>query len=245
MVGAQMTQSVLEHCNHSMVLTSPFPHIMVEDALPSELYKVLSDEYPPSELMSKGKTTSNRACFYTAGQIRARGRVSEAWREFIEYHASAAFYADIFRVFGEHIYELYSKVKWSQLSIGVRGDKAEQDRAFHMDAMFGINTPVIGKATSVRGRHLDNPLKLYNGLLYFKHDDDTAAGGEFLIYRRTDGAWTVQSHVPYRQNVLVFFVNTPHAVHAVSSREAGPYPRRYVSFCGEVKAPLFVAPKVL
>lgn len=245
MVGAQMNMSVLACADPSMVTASPFPHVVIENALPHELYNTLSVDYPPSELMSKGKTTSNRACFYTASQIRARGGVSAAWREFIQYHASASFYADIMRVFGEHIYELYSKVKWSRLSIGVRGEKAEQDRAFHMDAVFGINTPVVGKATTVRGRHLDNPLKLYNGLLYFRHDDDTAAGGEFLIYRLTDGAWTVQSHVPYRQNVLVFFVNTPHAVHAVSPREAGPYPRRYVSFCGEVKAPLFVAPKVL
>jgi hypothetical protein len=231
--------SVLNRADPNMVNKMPYPHIVMDNALPSDLYEALSDEYPTDELFSRGKTVSNRACLYKSSDALKRGVVSETWRSFIAYHTSARFYADFLHTFGAYVAKLYPAVASAKTPVGVRGIDTHKGCDVLMDAPMGINTPVVGVATSVRGPHLDAPNKLYNGLLYFRHPEDSAEGGEFTIYEKDGSKLIERTRVPYMPNVLVFFVNVPQAVHGVSIRTAGPFSRRYVSFNGECSKPLF------
>jgi hypothetical protein len=44
----------------------------------------------------------------------------------------------------------------------------------------------------------------------------------------------------YAANKLVFFLNSPRSIHAVSPRTPTEVPRRHINFCADVlKAPLF------
>lgn len=237
-----MNFSVLARARPELVRPEPFPHLMIEEALPRELYDKLSASYPPIRLFAQDKAyRSNRVMFYRAAQILQGGDVSKLWYDFTAYHTSAAFRDEVLRVLGRYVYAMYPTVEWGLLPTGVRGI---DDADFCMDAQFGINTPVVGTPTSVRGPHLDNGDKLFNGLLYFRHPDDISDGGDFLLYRKKRDQWARVARVPYRENTLVFFVNCPAAVHAVSPRTEGPYPRRYMNFAGEYRAALFKADKV-
>ena len=115
---------------------------------------------------------------------------------------------------------------------------------------FGINTPVR-EASRVRGVHVDNPMKIFNALLYMRLDEDDSEGGEFQICKFTgrprfhdqvlvsDEHVEVVNQIPYRANDLAFVINSMHALHAVSPRQPTPHIRRYVNFLAELRIPIF------
>jgi hypothetical protein len=56
-----------------------------------------------------------------------------------------------------------------------------------IDCSIGINTPVKEKGTTVRGPHHDDPMELWAGLLYMRHDKDISTGGDLeggIIHKR-------------------------------------------------------------
>lgn len=233
-----MIQSVLARADASMVREKPYPHLVLENALEPELYGALAAEYPPIDLFSQGKPyRSNRVMFVKAASILGGEAVSPLWCSFTAYHTSSAFYADVLRVFGKHVAAMYPEL--DIVRTGVRGIHEHEPGKILLDAQFGINTPVVGAPSSVRGVHIDNGDKLFNGLLYFRHPEDGTDGGDFVIYKRDGFGWKKAGRVPYAANTLVLFINCELAAHAVAERTEGPYPRRYMSFSGELGAPLF------
>lgn len=229
-----MISSVLAKATE--VRRRPYPHVVIEDALPADLYDALAEQFPPMDfIVGERDAWSNRALFYKACDIRRHGGVSELWAEFACYHCSGAFYRDVLKVFGREIRKMFGDRDWQGLSVGVRGIDDFDSVDLLTDAQFGVNVPVVGEPSSVRGPHFDSPRKLYNGLLYFRHPDDRSEGGDFLICQHLGGdEWTEVGRVPYRANILVFFINAA-AGHGVSPRSSDPHPRRYMSFAGEMQ----------
>jgi hypothetical protein len=226
-------QSVLAHADPDMVRPDPYPHVLIENALPEPLYQALEAEYPPLEVVTRGRAYgSNKPCLYRYVEMRGDLQISTLWRSFLSHHASSAFYAEMLRVFGDHLARSYPRLAWPSLSTGVRGIDARAEVV--LDAQIGINTPVVGAPTAARDVHVDSRKEVYNFLLYFRHPDDAAAGGEFLVCAPDGSEWAVRTRVPYRANTLVGFVNSRIAWHAVSPRQPGPYPRRFAAFHAEL-----------
>ena len=223
----------------------PFPHVVIENALPEDYYYRLKFNRPSYDwIVGDRDPGDNIRLDVGAVQALSRG-LHPIWREFLTFHTSPRFWADVFRVFREAIYIFYPQLFWRNLleNPGVRHGTT---RPFFLDCNIGLNTPCLDGPSSVRGPHLDNPVELFGGMLYM----GTAPGGELIIHQLTQepefhGKMEIfpecveeVGRVPCRDNMAVFFLNTPLSVHSVSERNS-PYPRDLVNFIGEYSFPLF------
>jgi hypothetical protein len=236
---------------------SPFPHLVVPDALPRALYEELEHSYPPlTEVAGPGPLASNRLYKLAAADVIASARIAPRWREFFAYHTSAEFFRRVHALWKDALAELHPDMPAAfgkapedfavvRRQPGKKGNAANFAADIVLDCQFGMNSPVT-TPSSVRGPHLDNPAKLFAALLYFRHADDTSTGGELELYRIKAGqnpiargsrvrpeAVEVAAHVAYAPNTLVMWINSPRAIHGVSPRSITESPRRYVNFLGE------------
>jgi hypothetical protein len=193
--------------------------------------------------------------------------VSKSWEEFVKYHSSREFYEEVIDLFGEEVFRKYHGqsmeekygTKLREMETEVRLMSRKKNPApVTLDAQIGVNTPVVKGQSRVRGLHVDNPHELYAGLLYFRDENDPAAGGNLEIYECLNGAgkceeyseaerlkhrkrvgWDVQfknlgdfklvGEVPYEKNMFAMFINSNSSYHAVTPRSASAYPRRLIN----------------
>jgi hypothetical protein len=246
----KIVQSILSKVSKTDIISEPFPHIVIQNALDSDLYDQLSKEYPGSELLASNKNiVSNTRYQISAHEAIGNNQISPVWQDFISHHVSHEFYQEVIDLFGSHIRALYPWLEESlgrnleDLSTGIRRKDPGKDVV--LDCQPGVNSPV-STPTSVRGPHVDSPGELYAALLYMRDENDDSVGGDLDIYRIKDpnhvfhGAAELKDQyiekvktVKYEKNVLVFFINTPHSVHGVSVRSVTRSPRRLVNVIGE------------
>src|SRR5262245_60424424 len=99
-----MAISLLGRALRRDIVTEPFPHIVVEDALPADYYRQLAAEYPGFKAIAgEGPHGNNVLYLKSAYQIPHMPEVSPAWREFFAYHVSREFYSEILALFADHI----------------------------------------------------------------------------------------------------------------------------------------------
>lgn len=252
-----MATSLLGRALRRDIVTEPFPHIVVEDALPPDYYRQLAAEYPSFKAIAgEGPHANNYLYLKSAYEIPQMPEVSPAWRDFFAYHISRAFYSEIVALFGDHIRDCHPAFeatlgrKFEDMTVGIRppGKAQDAEATTHdakLDVQFGCNSPVV-ETSSVRTAHVDSKFKLLASLLYFREEGDDSEGGELELYRHDPagaqfdkrhqlirGDFEVARTVPYRPNVLVMWVNSPRALHGVSPRHPTSIPRRYVNIICE------------
>lgn len=248
-----MNLSILQQARAGAVVVDPFPYIVIDGALPSELYAQLEAEYPFEHKIDgySGYTNNTRYQLSAVDALRST-RVTPLWRAFVEYHVSAAFFAEVRALFGPSLQKYYPTLA-KDMDVGIRFRDREAD--LWMDCQPGFNSPVK-TISSTKGPHLDHVNELFAALLYFKHPEDTATGGALEVYKYTsqeykyfgqrfvDNKYVEKvASVPYAPNRAVMFLNTIDSVHGVSPRSITNYTRRLVNFIGEVdKGPLFAIP---
>ena len=234
-----MTVSVLRR-KPTLVL-DPYPHFVIEDALPEDLYATLEKEWPTEQLLSTDPY-DNGICFrLKADEMLKPNRVSDTWREFTRYHTSAEFYREVKDIFND----LMPEVPNLDESLGPRGWDKGTD-LIGTDCQTVMHKPVD---FSSRTPHIDNPREIYAGLLYMPYDDDESTGGEFQIHKATSNIVEVNKNkgrevgdkqgeivktVPYKKNTFVMFLNnSSQAVHSVSARKNATLHRRSVNIIAE------------
>jgi len=252
-----MAISILDRVSRSDIVTDPYPHLVVADALPADTYARLAAEYPSfTTLAGAGPHPNNTLYLKSAWDIPFMPEITAAWRDFAAYHVSRDFYHKVMALFADHVRAAHPAFegklgrRLEDCSVGPRHPRKALDseaRAHDvkLDAQFGINSAVT-ETSSVRIAHVDSKFKLVAGLLYFRHPDDDSTGGELELYRydptgarfdaRQDligNAFEIARTVPYRQNILVMWVNSPNALHGVSPRNPTSHPRRYINFLCE------------
>lgn len=257
--------SLLQRATGIQVCTEPFPHLVLEQALPSELCGALLANYPaPAELGVDLKQSNTR---WSVGYATARQHpaVPPLWRSFLAYHSSQDFLDEILALFGPHLCALYPErfahlVSLKGLRAGVRGVTGRDQAEVLMDAQLSGNTPVRQRS-SVRGLHVDKGDKLFSGLFYLRPDGDHSDGGDLEIHRfrpalssqqraRAFQEYSVDpaaaewvTTIPYRRNTLVLFLNSLHSLHGVSPREPTGHCRLFLNLVGEVHPPLYRYPR--
>uniref|UniRef100_A0A7S0RC11 Prolyl 4-hydroxylase alpha subunit Fe(2+) 2OG dioxygenase domain-containing protein n=1 Tax=Pyramimonas obovata TaxID=1411642 RepID=A0A7S0RC11_9CHLO len=151
--------------------------------------------------------------------------------------------------------------KLQEMGIVTRGLK-NTDADLRVDCQIAMNSPVTRPSKfSVRGPHHDMKIEVWAGLLYMREKKDKSTGGALNVYSCKSGKCQelsqaekhvrgipekknhvqfdeadleLEATVPYKENTLAWFVNTPHSVHGVTPRSVTPYPRRLVNFIGEL-----------
>jgi hypothetical protein len=250
--------SLLSRVSLSDVKSDPFPHIVIKNAIPEELADELIRQYPPLNVLTKGKVFgSNKRFNYSIKDIHESGGVPDIWREFIEAQTSHEFVQRFFSLFGEHIEKTFpdfsrSMKPWESIKKGIRDIDSYEEKNMLLGASISGNTSVTKKPDSVRGVHVDDPRKIYSGLFYLRPPEDAdSRGGDLLFYKyKTDKYKMFGQHVfpkyvekvatvPYEKNTFVFFLNTTNSLHGVSVRERTPHARYFVNLIGEVQDPLF------
>lgn len=268
--AAVEVKSVLGRIDSGQIFTDPYPHLVIENALPESYYLELERGFPTLDgfraIAENAKPHWPEAGMYehaiqNLGRANRRvnlpyaitsrsSELGEPWHSFLSYHTSAAFFCELLRAFGEYFAALYPDVRLDQAAIGRRwvDDRAD----VLLDALLAVNTPVASTG-SVKPPHTDNNDKLIAGLLYFADPEDTA-GGDLIIHRRRkpatrkDTKWpaaadiTEVRRIPYRANTFVLLLNSDSAVHGTSARRPTHYPRRFVNIVAQTSRPLFNPP---
>ena len=231
----------------------PFPHLVIEPALPWDRYEQLEQGFPPLEVLTEGRVPENNTA-YLLSAVHIPPSVAPVMRSFISGVAGGGLVAELLRLAAPHIRSAFphfesrlgTTIERAKLVLrrgGVKGDIA-------VDVQIGVNSPVT-QVSRVRGVHVDSPLKLLNALFYMRHPNDTSAGGDLVLYRfvgrrrfrhgvSVDDAWAEPvSTIPYRRNCFVLLVNTPTSLHGVSPRAVTSVPRRYINILAEARVPVF------
>lgn len=249
---------VLDKARPEDVVTSPFPHLVIEDALPEATYRRLLDTRPEFEHVAwKGRMPSNRRVPYSARRILEDPALDPVWPAFCRRHVLPDVFARVVELFRPHLERWHPALaRWLDEGRphrpGLLDADGFEDRDMLADARLELNTPVQGRPTSVRGPHLDLPNRLFSGLYYLRKPEDDTPGGELELFRFRNGqpshatAYAIPDDlvepvrtVPYRGNTLVLFANSPHAVHGVSPRAQSPHTRSYVFLTAEIGHDLF------
>ena len=224
------------------VLKDPYPHFIIHDALPEELYNHLEKEWPNEQLLQT-KPFDNGICYrLKADEMLKPSVVPAVWRESTEYHTSLEFFNEVITVFGDLLPEITKLGK----SLSPRGWDKGGDH-IGTDCQVVMHRPID---FSSRTPHIDNPREIYAGLLYMPYDDDRSKGGEFQIHQIDEDITEVNKSggreipknkqgrifksVPYKKNTFVMFLNTSsRSVHSVSPRINATMHRRSVNIIAE------------
>ncbi|MBT2365929.1 hypothetical protein J7E88_11580 [Streptomyces sp. ISL-10] len=260
--------SLLAHVTEDDIRRDPFPHIVVRNALPQELYDALAKSMPTGEYIAEriGKPiTSNERYNYMSELILGDGNMAQVWKDFVTYHSSPAFYAEFLDLFQE---DLLANLPTAEdrlgplrdLRVGRRHRDTFETHDILMDCTAVINSAVTGKPSAYRGPHVDKPYKLFGGLFYMRLPEDDADGGNLVLYKYRTEAHTFYTSaseygdnrfdiepqyveevttVPYESNTLVMYPINRLALHGVSVRSLTQHQRRFVALVGDLQHPLF------
>lgn len=252
-----MSQSILGRITPDQIVYDPYPHICVPNALAPDYYAELDAAYPDMKAIAgSGPYANNRLYALRAQHVLDNPDIPTIWRDFFAYHCSQEFLKeavafwrpaidqalpDLEARFGKPLTELTAAMRQ-------RGRTKTPSNLLAdcmLDCQFGVNSPVT-QSTSVRVPHVDNPAKLFAGLLYFRSPDDRSTGGDLGLYRLTSDRYYHTrdldvperfvervKEVPYSANTLIMWLNLPHSLHGVSPRSVTDIPRRYVNFISE------------
>ena len=202
--------SVLRNARKSDVRLHPYPHVVIENCLPDDVYEELEKFYPKHEdivqIAKPGRTSiaANTRVDLRASTVLSSNKqiVSKAWEEFIRYHSSREFYEEVIDLFGEEVFTKYHGgleekygLKLREMETEVRLMSRKKNPApVTLDAQIGVNTPVIKGQSRVRGLHVDNAHELYAGLLYFRDKNDPAKGGNLEVFECLLGAGACEEY---------------------------------------------------
>ena len=248
------TLSLLQRVNASDIRLLPFPHIVIEDALPLDLCNQLRASFPSLESQGVDPCANNLRWSTKARDIPSISNLSGLWKDMINFHTSQEFLDQVLTLFAKPLIELFphrfpSLATLTQQKAVVRDHKNLIPGQIALDAQISGNTPVVTPGAP-RGVHFDAPNALYGGLYYLRSDDDDSVGGDLQIWKWKDG----YSHekksgeyregvrlrhvelvktVPYRANTFVFFINSIDSLHAVTTRQATPHTRKFLNLLAD------------
>lgn len=236
--------SLLKKAKKEDLISSPFPYIVIRNALDDKLYEQLVESYPSDEEISGGNMGNNVRYQLS---VKDSNRMSGLWKEFVDYHSSYLFYKEFLDIFGDHIPKGLDWVKFSDTyKRKIHNPKTASSVA--LDCQVGINSPVVEEC-SVKSAHVDNRVELFAGLLYLRHSDDESSGGSLNIYKPIDPDMNIEhkkeidlnllskvDEVSYEANTFVMFLCSKYSIHGVSPRSVTPYSRRLVNVIAELSS---------
>ena len=181
--------SILSRASAADLRLEPFPHLVIEDALPPEVFAELFGSFPPDELVVDGRPVKDTWFDYPACKVVQDTRIAPVWREFFAHHTSAAFFRELVEVAGHGLRALHPDLEarvgrpLEEFRVGMRpggrGDPLAPGADVSMECQFYANYTRAPR--TVRGPHVDRPSELFAALLYFRQTEDSSTGGDLEI----------------------------------------------------------------
>jgi hypothetical protein len=249
-------QSILARARSADIVSDPFPHMVIQDALEPRYYEQLAAEFPAAHIILNGREPiSNKNFRYAANDVLDDDRISPRWREFVKHHVSQAFFDEVVGLWGMQLRMLYPELETSackpladwKSSVRFR----EPNRDIALECQFAYGAPVKERSRCI-GPHVDREVALFAGLFYMRDDADDSEGGDLELYefkgrptfeidsrRVPDENVTCFRSIRYAKNTLVFLLHSPKSLHGVSPRNVTTFPRRHINFVGELTKKVF------
>lgn len=212
----------------------PFPHFMVDDYLPAELYAAARAEFPVG---CKTDRYSNRKMVFSEhrhpDEVAAFLADDEVWRRLIDFFGGDTFLQDLRRYLGPalvHARGPAGAMRWR------RRDAQPVLPVIDRPVTFGYEFSLLDDGAYLYP-HTDSPAKLVSLLLYFPTDDwRPEFGGSTDLYtpknprhgrnwaNRNLGFEDVELAVQsaFRPNRLFGFVKAANSLHGVAPIACGP-----------------------
>lgn len=246
--------SLLQNFSENTVTFKPFPYLVIENALPEDMFDTLQQTYP--SLYSQGVSIEADNQRWSTSALRGLeiAGLHPLWKQLIEYHVSNEFLCEVCRAFEPALLSNYpdrfpNREAFTALRSGIRGADKSKSLDLWMDAQICGNTPAR-TAGSPRGVHLDSTTALYGGLYYLRDDSDDSIGGDLQLWKWNDGfsygkksgqyrEGVPDRHVdlvrtvPYKANTLVMFINTIDSLHSVTPRLPTPHTRKFFNLLAD------------
>ena len=249
-----MSMNILQKATRADVRWTPYPHVIIKDALPPDLYQALDDSFPeeflngssPSVVDDRGHTRR-----YLSDLVLSENLVSPNWMAFFAYHISRDFYRYVTNEILDEAIQAYYPEQAAAIQRTPPVPRkvvaqAHPQTPIIADCQFVMNNPLGAEQTS-RTPHLDNPVEIYAALFYMKRRDDRSDGGGLQLYqarqsgtprlqcKREAVAEDVALHTtcPYGPNTVVLFLNCRHAIHGVAAMSEQHTVRRSINIIGE------------
>lgn len=259
-----MNLSLLQNFKEENFFLDPFPHIVIENALPEKLYKELADTYPINRFNHNNQNDIKLTML--SEQIQKDTEIYELWKKFVSFHKSKEFYHQVFDIFSKNILDSnpnFFKSKGELYSLKI-GSKDTDDADIFPESGIYCNTAVT-KRSAVVDIHTDTPNKFTTALFYMKDDYDNA-GGDLLLHNwKIDLPFFLKKIVlakrknflnniikklqflfignkkklKYSSNTFVMYLDSINGIHSVSPREITKNIRKYCFFRLIYKRPLY------
>ena len=224
-----MTFSLLGKASINELHLEPFPHLVIENALPSDYYKKINDNFPLEyfKTLENDQDNNSRKDLMIKDFNNQNINISKIWKNFIHFHSSEEFYLQVLNLFKESIINIYPNLFKNY------EDLLTIKNINHLST--SVNTPVK-TLSSVRDAHLDKLNKLFTGLFYLRSDNDKSIGGDLNLYtwkkkisKKQKRQYSSNNVIPndavqlfktieYKANTFVIFLNSLDSLHGVSPR---------------------------
>jgi hypothetical protein len=172
---------------------NPYPHVIVENALPTDIFNALRSNFP--DLNTLSTATGDKEVGY---DISAYGSdlpqhlpAEHPWVKFVQYLASGEFFMEFVRVFRPSLEKFYpdllEKAENRKIVIQPRhsanaGGDGTSGAAYKIALESVVRDNFSFQERSMRGPHMDHAHKIFSALLYLRDDADTSDGGEFGLF---------------------------------------------------------------
>jgi hypothetical protein len=225
----------------------PYPHIYIEDALPSAIYDELEASFPEALICNTPALDGGITHRYKSNPVLFDHRVPQIWRDFFYYHTSAEYFRTCIKIFEPYLEVNYPDLLDAASRSNITIRNIDNSGQFVSDCQFVVHEP-IGIDKTSRTPHLDNPVEIYAGLLYVRNPLDNSTGGNFTLHevrkeinginkergREVGGDYrNPVIEVPYKRNTFCMFLNVKNSVHSVTPRNQALLRRRSVNIIGE------------
>lgn len=252
--------SLLQRASRIDVVESPFPYLVIENALPKQTCEALIRTYPSLKSQGIDESLDNVRWSTHAEDIGTVAELSPIWKKFVEFHTSQEFFDQVIEIFAVPLSRMYgsfftSKDSVFQKPVVVRDNRRLAPGRFSLDAQISGNTPAKSPGAP-RGIHIDAPNALYGGLYYLRDEADDSEGGDLQIWKWRDGyshgkksgeyrEGVDEKHVEliqtikYKANTLVLFINSLDSLHSVTVRKPTVHTRKFLNLLADTDQPLF------
>jgi hypothetical protein len=219
-----------------MFINSTIKILVINNTIPTIIYKQLSKEYPTLKSIlvldtnSPKILSSNHRCQFNINPANfnyfTQSIISPLWYDFIKYHLSSKFMNDIFNIFSySYSYSSYNNTN------------------LEIDFQIGYNLPIFNN-----NYYLNSPsIKvdkdvLYMGWFLMRKDEDNSIGGNLEIFNHNINTNIKQkiTTIPYQNNCLIILENIDNIENkmenvnqvyfAFSQKQITLHSQRYISF---------------